>query len=91
MKRIQLHGTNRATCDDHEAKGRGMSGPICPLARAMIAAGCDPEELVEVYRGETMCFDAVPLRQWADRQCRESFSQSARFYDYTPFEREDAE
>ena len=83
--KITLHGANIARSGQHEVRARGNAGPICPLARQLIAGGCDPTARVHVYRGETLCFTPASLRWWADRQCRESDALEPRFYEYQEF------
>ena len=48
-------------------------------ARKMIEAGADPEGVVEVRRGSTLCFHARPLRKWADIRGLENDAKRAPF------------
>jgi len=68
--RFTLSGVQTATCGDMTAST--PKGPINRLARDMIAAGHDGDEIVEVYRGETLCFLPLPLRNWAHWTIREN-------------------
>lgn len=54
-----------ATCGEHNiTKTKGSS--IRPLARKLQEVGHDPETLVVIKRGETVCFKPAPLKAWAD-------------------------
>ena len=86
MVEIQLEGTDTATALGISVKGRGLAGPICSLARALIEAGHSGDAIVK--RGDVVCFEAMPLQRWADIQCRESDRASVRFYKYQPFARD---
>lgn len=82
---ITLHGSEIAEFDGTQVKSRGMSGPICPLARKMVSDGHDPARPVKVFRGETLCFSVVSLGWWASKQCRESVWAEPKVYDYQEF------
>ena len=83
--RITLHGTNEARFADIHYKARGMGGPIGPLARRLIETrAAKPFDEVEVYRGDTICFKAMPLIWWASMACTETAATSARLHVYKP-------
>ena len=78
---ITLHGTNEARFADIHYKARGMSGPIGPLARSLIAfSAAKPFDEVEVYRGDTLCFKRQSLIWWASMACTETAATSARLH-----------
>lgn len=58
---------------------------LCAHCRDLIAEGHDPDTLVEVVRGETICFTPATLRFWAGRSVSESDYQSIRFTAFRPF------
>lgn len=68
---IELVGSDTAVCPDLEisytAPRPKSRDPIGPLARKMIAAGCDPEKPLKVSRGSTVVFHARRLGTWAER------------------------
>jgi hypothetical protein len=66
-------------------KPRGMSGAVGPLCRGLIAAGHDPDEMIQVNRGEIPCLMPTRLGWYADRTCTESDAQSVRWQKYKPF------
>ena len=70
---ITLHGCFEARCPSRGLKvERKRHGVVDVLARALVASGAPPSELVSVLRGTTLCFDVVPLQVWADRRLTES-------------------
>ena len=79
--RFDLSGTETATCGDMTATT--SKGPICRLARDMIAAGHGGASIVEVWRGETRCFQPMRLSDWAHWTYREG-DHSAKRVKYVP-------
>lgn len=59
-------------------------GKMLPHCRALIAQGANPDATVRVMRGETLCFEPVPLRVFAGLTVEESAGVSARFRAYRP-------
>ena len=59
------------------------SGSICAAARRLLAEGAPPDALALIYRGETLCFNPVPLSTWA-RLTTEVGERSIRFRAYRP-------
>jgi hypothetical protein len=49
--RAELIGSNTCTANDVTACGHA---PVLILCRELIAAGCDPDRALEVYRGATL-------------------------------------
>lgn len=43
------------------------TGVLPSVCRKLIAEGVDPETLIEVYRGDTKCFDPMAVGYWADK------------------------
>ena len=69
---VTLHGSDTARARGLEVKGRGNAGPICPLARNLIAAGVDASTPMHVTRDGVDVFASdLPVSWWAGRQCRE--------------------
>lgn len=52
---------------------------LLPYCRKLVAEGADPAELVEVYRGETLCFIPAPLAAFAALTTEEGTDRSIRF------------
>lgn len=53
------------TAEAHGIKVSGHSLLMPQIAAALIAAGESPDALCEAWRGETLCFPALPLGVWA--------------------------
>ena len=88
MITVTLTGTDTATCRDITIKGRGGKSPMNKLARTLISNGADPEAETIVKRGDTVCFDPLPLRWWADHIAQEGDRSSVRFVKYQPMPKE---
>ena len=87
MIRIELSESDTATALGVAHKARGMTGPIGPLVRELIAGNLiNPNDLVNVYRDGTKCFEDMSAEKWADLTSRESILTSAKFYKYVPFD-----
>lgn len=52
---------------------------LCGHARALIAGGADPGELVDIFRGDILCFIPMPLGRWAALTTEEGVARSVRF------------
>lgn len=60
---VEYRPMNRARLGDLAVESDGpLIGRLCALK---IESGADGGEQVEVYRGETLCFRAKPLSEWA--------------------------
>ena len=69
MIRIDINGTDGAAACGRVV--RSAKGPICTLARQLIADGYASHDITEVYRGHMRVFRNVPLSWWAERTVRE--------------------
>jgi len=58
----EWHEVPRARCNGLEIVGYGKI--IRQLCASLAEQGADLEGLVEVYRGDTLCFAKVPLKRW---------------------------
>lgn len=83
MIKIELTGPYTAETDGISVTNR--NGPICKLARKMIAAGHDPASKCEVWMDGVLSFSAAALQWWADRTTAETDRQSVRFAKHVPF------
>lgn len=55
------------------------------MARKLIEAGIDGDELLYIYRDESLCFVPAELRKWADLTVSEPNTVScARLVQYNP-------
>ena len=67
MIEVTLTGSGVATAEgitvDYEKRARGA--PICDLARKLVEAGHDPEQLLSITRNGTRCFGPRSLATWA--------------------------
>ena len=67
MLRVELRpadkgGDTLATCADIEVKG---SAPVLAMCRALVAAGYDPTEPLEAYRGDVLCLKVRSIGEGA--------------------------
>ncbi len=58
----EYHNMQRATCGEHVVTGYGFV--VRMLCKRIAENNGDLEGIVEVYRGDTPCFKAMPLKQW---------------------------
>ncbi len=72
-----------AACDF--AEDASTAGPICGLARKLLARGVDPARHLSIWRGETKCFHDVPVGRWAELTVEEG--SEPVFRRYKPFPR----
>lgn len=78
----------RIELDDDGAHSGGFSensrnGPICKLARTLMASGTPGDAMAEIYRGETLCFKPAPIGSWAKLTVSET-DRSFRFATWSP-------
>lgn len=83
MLTIELTGTDTAS-------GMGVSvthkvSPVGKLARKLVDMGHDEKQQVAVIRGDTECFNRMPLGSWARITTIENDRTSARHAAYVPF------
>ena len=78
MIRIELTGSDTASTEG--IKVQRPRGPICAIARKLVDADHDPDQIVECYRNGKLAIMAKPLWHWAVIRVEESDSsdQSAR-------------
>jgi hypothetical protein len=78
--RAELEGSRRCS-----ALGLSVNSyaPVCALARRLIAAGHDPNCILEVYRGSTLCF-ATTLGTAAGLMVEDARDGVPRFRKYRP-------
>lgn len=60
--RAELTGSDTCTANDVTACGHA---PVLILCRELIAAGCDPDRAMEVYRGATLALHVRSIGQAA--------------------------
>lgn len=79
--RAELEGSHRCL-----ALGLSVDSytSVCALARLLIRAGYEPDSLLEVYRGTTLCF-RVRLGVAARLTVRDGKDGRPRFEKYVPF------
>ena len=87
MIHMTLTGTDKATACGITRKGRGMSGPIGPLCRDLIAAGYAAHDILQISRDGKPAFAPTPLQYFAERTCGEGSETPLRFSKFTAFER----
>lgn len=88
MIRIELTGSNTATCPEMGLTvTRSKHGVIDALARQMIAAGANENEMIEVYRGATRCFSARPIGDWTKHRLTENDDRGFLVRTFISFER----
>lgn len=61
---------------------------LLPFCRKLIDGGENPDAMVHVYRGDTLCFHPAPLKDFAELAVQEGDKVSARFAKYKPFPKE---
>lgn len=81
--RIELSGTDTASFGHLSVTH--TKGPVCKLARKMVASGINECMEVSVYRDGVECFSSTPLRKWASMSVSEGDGQCAKFVPYVPF------
>jgi len=92
VQTIDVHLTERrrrsgdtfsvAACDF--AEDASTAGPICGLARKLVALGIDPATMLSIRRGRVKCFDDAPISVWARLTVSEGPSGTV-FAPYVPF------
>lgn len=55
---------------------------LLPFCRMLLAEGADPDELVHVFRGDTLCFVPAPLSIFAALATEEGAARAIRFRKY---------
>lgn len=55
---------------------------LLPHCRKLVAAGANPETILHVYRGETLCFVPGPLGKFAGMATEESDTKSVHLTKY---------
>lgn len=80
MYQIKLSGSHTAACEEFNVSiVRKKHSVIDVCARAMLEAGADPECLVKVTRGETLCFKPAKLGLWAEIRTLEHDNEPRSF------------
>ena len=59
----------------------GSNQSVSREARRLIREGCPEEDLLFVFRNGTLCFNPIPLKDWASVSLREN----DREFRYTKF------
>jgi hypothetical protein len=83
MVRVDLAGSDTASV----ACGltvRSLRSPVIRLCRKLVAAGHDPAEPAEAYRGSTLCLHIRSIGEAAELMIKEG-DQTPRFYKFRPF------
>ena len=83
--RIELSGTDTAFIGDLHVTASAKKGPVCLLARQLVANGHSPDTPVEVYRNGTPVFAPAPLSHYANYDVTESDSTGLKRKPYVEF------
>ena len=62
----EYHTVCRATCDEFGLVVVGYGKIVRQIARDLAEKNCDISRGFEVRRGDTVCFDIVPLNAWVN-------------------------
>lgn len=82
-----LEGSNKVTCPELQGapfvqSNRGSL--IGTLARMLILDGYNPDRILIVQRGPTICFEPLPLRAWS----KLSITEGDTSIRYIPFKQD---
>lgn len=62
----EWRNVGRASCPEYGIEKTGDGAYIRDICKGAIELGCDPQRLVEVRRGETVCFKPATVDAWAN-------------------------
>lgn len=86
MVEVVLKGHFTVECPEHGIEvTRGKHGVVDVMARELIAAGVSEDEPLVVRRGNTVCFDVVPVGVWAKRRLLEHDDTGFEVVRFRPF------
>ena len=77
-----LTGLDTATAGNISYKG--ARSPIGNLARKLLDDGVDPSEIMEIKRGDTVCFNLLAVGSWAKLSTSETDTHSVKHINWTP-------
>lgn len=83
MIRAELEGANKASAFGIEATG---NAPVLVLCRKLVAAGHDPAEPLEAYRGDVMCLRVRSIGEGAALSVTETADRGPYFSTFRPFQ-----
>ncbi len=61
----EWRNVSHVTCPEFRIARTGDGAYIADICKEALDLGCEPDRLVEVRRGETVCFKLAPVRTWA--------------------------
>lgn len=86
MVEVVLKGHYTVECAEHGIEvTRKQHGVVDIMARELIAAGVSEDEPLVIKRGDTVCFDVVPVGVWAKRRLLEPDDRGFEVAKFKPF------